>query len=182
MGVCQCKRSTLDDLVQQIQVELNGSNKSLTRIDELLKSYSGNDWWRYTHFDTSVKYTRNLVFGNKNFTLMILCWNPRQSSPCHDHSQSDCFMRILDGKLLETRYIPPSEGALVQSAENEMLEGQVYYINDSCGLHRVSNPTCENASSLHLYIPPYKSCKTWPTLGKPSICNVTFYSIDGKRV
>lgn len=60
-------------------------------------------------------YTRNLVDdgGERgHYNLLILCWNPGKGSPIHDHAESSCFLKVLDGKLKETKYEVPQGGQL----------------------------------------------------------------------
>lgn len=47
--------------------------------------------------------------GNGKYNLMILCWPPGLSSNIHDHTDSHCFVKILDGTLRETRFDWPKE-------------------------------------------------------------------------
>ena len=57
------------------------------------------------------RYTRNLVdAGNGKFNLMVLCWNTSQGSAIHDHANSHCFMKILDGQSQEELFDWPAEG------------------------------------------------------------------------
>jgi cysteine dioxygenase len=67
-------------------------------------------------------------------------------------------------------------------SRGELKEGQVAYINDLIGLHRLENPShTETAITLHLYIPSYNHCNTFD--GRTSCVNesnVTFYSISGQ--
>ena len=57
------------------------------------------------------RYTRNLINkGNGKFNLIVLCWGESQGSGIHDHSNSHCFVKILDGELRETLYAWPKEG------------------------------------------------------------------------
>lgn len=56
------------------------------------------------------RYTRNLVDeGNGKFNLMLLCWGEGHSSAVHDHADSHCFMKMLDGSLNEIRFAWPDE-------------------------------------------------------------------------
>jgi len=112
---------------------------------------------------------------------LILVWTPGKASPIHDHANAHCVMRILKGSLTETIYGWPCEGAdgltdcatspthptgHTCSAEPEQLEphalcvkrstcygrGQVTYMSDRLGLHRIQNASTEEvAVSLHLY-------------------------------
>jgi hypothetical protein len=64
------------------------------------------------------RYTRNLIDkGNGKFNLILLCWAESQGSSIHDHSNSHCFVKILDGELTETLYEWPK-----YNCENECLK------------------------------------------------------------
>jgi cysteine dioxygenase len=68
---------------------------------------------RYTHFDDSKHYTRNLVAtDNTHYTLLLLCWNPGKSSPIHDHPCDGCWMQVLEGQVRECRYERTTDGVL----------------------------------------------------------------------
>ncbi|ORX61576.1 cysteine dioxygenase type I [Hesseltinella vesiculosa] len=173
---------------------------------------NSKDWAKYGMFDLSRPYTRNLVDdGNGKFNLMIIAWSPGRNSPIHDHSGSHCIMKILDGRLLESQYEYPTKleedvacsniditdgsednkttacqntSAMHVTKDTILKSNQVAYISDKIGLHRIANPsTFEGAVSLHLYTPPFKTCKTFEeTTGKArSASQCTFYSIRGAR-
>lgn len=63
-------------------------------------------------------------------------------------------MRILKGKLKETRYNMPNEDAPPAPPQirgvKEYPAGKVAYMSDDLGVHKISNPDAENvAVSLH---------------------------------
>ena len=67
---------------------------------------------------------------------------------------------MLAGELIEHLYdFPDHEGEELQCRqETSMKRNDVGYINDSIGLHKMSNPLQNRVSvSLHLYTPPYAS-------------------------
>ncbi|TKA68589.1 hypothetical protein B0A55_08384, partial [Friedmanniomyces simplex] len=140
------------------------------------------EWQKYAFADYGRAYTRNLVDrGNGKSNLLILVWTPGKASPIHDHANAHCVMRILKGSLTETIYGWPCERADGPidcatsptnrtehscSAQPEQLEphalcvkrstcyerGQVTYMSDRLGLHRIQNASTEEvAVSLHLY-------------------------------
>ena len=41
--------------------------------------------------------------GNGNFNLILMCWPEGAMSAIHDHSDSHCFMRVLDGDVKEIK-------------------------------------------------------------------------------
>jgi hypothetical protein len=55
---------------------------------------------------------------------------------------------------------------------------------DKIGLHRIANPSMHTgAVSLHLYTPPYETCKTFEeqTGRSRSSGKCSFYSVGGRR-
>lgn len=128
-------------------------------------------------FFSFCSYTRNLVDeGNGKFNLLILCWGEGHSSAIHDHADSHCFMKMLQGELCEVRYAWPkqkSETELCIKNNNNNIGGGddgneeddiyqeeelkeisrstletdgVCYINDNLGLHRVENASNTNTA------------------------------------
>ena len=80
-------------------------------------------------------------------------------------------MKVCRGQVQECRYEYP-HGSLETSAEISLecihdetyTEGQLAYITDSMGYHKVGNPsTTVLAVTMHLYVPPIKVCKIWMT-------------------
>ncbi|KAG8034005.1 hypothetical protein G9C98_008486 [Cotesia typhae] len=183
---------TLEELIKELYEEFKTNNVNVDRIQALMASYDSNpeDWKKYAKFDRD-RYTRNLVDeGNGKFNLIVLCWNPAQGSAIHDHSDSHCVMKILQGQLIETLYTWPRENpkypgkVAVDELESNVLQtNDVCYINDSIGLHRMENPSkTEPAVSLHLYSPPYSSCNAFDRqTGNRTPCKVTFWSKYGMK-
>lgn len=142
------------------------------------------DWERFSHFDPLKPYTRNLVATDgKTYTLLVLCW--KGESPIHDHPCDGCWARVLQGSVTESRY-KSVDGCdkLVCIQENVLEEGEVMFIEDSMGYHKIG---CRDVNipsvTLHLYCPPYKSCKIFLNkTNNASEANVCFYSIYGQIV
>lgn len=193
------KIETLQDLTKALHEIFNDNRVNVEEVKEALEEYKSNakDWKQFVKFDL-FRYTRNLVdAGNGKFNLIILCWGENQASNIHDHSNSDCFVKILDGQLTETMYEWPASGnhenedmspnsmKAVKSTVNS--KNDVTYINDSMGLHQMHNPSHSNKTvTLHLYSPPFKSCKVFDQQNGKSIdVKMTFWSKfdkDGKQV
>ena len=66
---------------------------------------------------------------------MLLCWAESQGSSIHDHSNAHCFMKCLEGELLETQYEWPEtseedkDKEMVAKCRTPLLKNQVCYIN-----------------------------------------------------
>ena len=129
----------------------------LNRID-----FEETELGKYTYYDNAIPYTRNLLATDgENYTLLLLCWSPGRESKIHDHPCQGCFVRTIEGKIQEWIY-----SANRQSGEIEFVREGVYgqgltsFMSDEVGLHKIGNPDpVKGAVSLHLYVPPFRSCK-----------------------
>jgi cysteine dioxygenase len=61
-------------------------------------------------------------------------WTPGKASPVHDHADSHCLMKVLQGEIKETRYAIPSqpgeEGPLAETASMGYGMDKVSYMAD----------------------------------------------------
>eukprot|EP00834_Sanchytrium_tribonematis_P007741 NODE_752_length_4215_cov_0.325559.p4 type:complete len:210 gc:universal NODE_752_length_4215_cov_0.325559:1369-740(-) len=157
---------TWQSMISTIDTELSKESENINsnQIKNQLILYKSlkMDWASYIQFNP-YKYTRHLVYGNANYTILVLCWGPNQKSPIHDHGNSHCFMKILQGELHEIQY----NGDLQVKQHQILLENDLAYIQTS-GIHQVGNHSNENAVSLHIYSPPLKEYKTFSSHLKKS--------------
>ena len=82
------------------------------------------------------------------------------TSPIHDHSGSNCWVKVLKGELEEVVYQLDEDGVTVKNAQSSKYSPDgVTYISDQLGVHRMGNATSSDvAVSLHVYSPPYHEC------------------------
>ena len=137
----------------------NKTKRSHLRLDD----HCHDEWNRFAHFDSHRSYTRNLIATDHvSYTLLLLCWNPGRFSPIHDHPCDGCWMRVLQGQVQECRYKNDSQDELICTQDKTYTEGGLVFIEDSLGYHKVGNPSGNQpAVTLHLYSPPFESCKIW---------------------
>ncbi|KJH42491.1 cysteine dioxygenase type I [Dictyocaulus viviparus] len=182
--------NSLTELIASFHRIFAEDQVNVNEVIMLMESYKSNpaEWRQYAVFDEH-KYTRNLVdIGNGKYNLMVLCWGPGMGSSIHDHSNAHCFVKILEGVLVETKYAWPEdsnfEAPLKRLDQNYFEENSVSYMSDKLGLHRMENPShSDGAVSLHLYIPPYESCNAFDErTGTKTMCQVTFFTKYGKKV
>ncbi|XP_023338815.1 cysteine dioxygenase 1 [Eurytemora carolleeae] len=188
-----CKASiTFDELLDGL-LEYFKEGKENVNVEEVISWFSRykndpKDWVKFAKWD-KYKYTRNLIHkGNGNFNLILMCWPEGVISPIHDHSDSHCFMRVLEGEVREIRYAWPEEvknedGSLQESGTRTVGAGETIYMSDELGLHRVENPSHMNKlTSIHLYSPPFDFCKVFdPRTAKRTKINMVFYSKFGEK-
>ncbi len=115
----------------------------------------------YCTFEDSF-YTRNLIARTDDFELILLCWQPGQATPIHDHAGSDGWMFGVEGQLQEVRYHwkKLEDGSIECSRfdKGQLQPTGIAYINDDIGIHAIENVGPDRAVSLHLYSPPIDSC------------------------
>jgi cysteine dioxygenase len=112
------------------------------------------------------RYTRTRFYGGERFEILVLCWQEGQTSPIHDHAQSICSMRVLEGEAETTMYVVQNaaggrkvlaaEGATVLPAGNLTT----VYGGD---IHKVGNPvgSGQRLITIHFYLPPIPEMLVW---------------------
>jgi cysteine dioxygenase len=78
---------------------------------------------------------------------MILCWNTGQESPIHDHPNSHCFMKTLQGEVHEELYKKPELTSSCQECSGckmEKIEDRTYKLNDVAHI----TGRCQNTTKM----------------------------------
>ena len=111
----------------------------------------------------------------------MLLWNPNKMSLIHDHPCDGCWMRVCKGNVREARY-KRNDDELSKIKDDVYKESEIIYIADWMGLHQVGNPSKdEYAVTLHLYSPPFDSCKVWldeKKVGKTIQSKITYDTVS----
>jgi cysteine dioxygenase len=137
---------------------------------------------RYIFFSPE-RYTRNLVFKNEFFELLVICWNIGQRAPVHGHEGERCWSRVEQGSLLLCNYQEVSENPLVMRQIGEPYRGERGHLDGPTDIHSVANPSTVPAVSLHLYSHPYDQCDIYD-LNKnlKQRVSLRYHSIGGRIV
>jgi len=186
------ERITFEELIEGLLIFFS-VEKEKVNIEEVIAwfdryEFKPEDIAKFAKWD-KYKYTRNLIHdGNEHFNLILMCWPEGSVSPVHDHANSHCFVRILDGTAKEIRYHWPEdvhtpENALVEMGETTYPEGNTTYMSDELGLHKVMNASHTNKlCSMHLYSPPFAECSIFDArTSKRTKVPMVFYSKFGER-
>lgn len=153
------------------------------RVARTLSDYTARqiDWRRFALFDEAC-YARNLVGRNEQFEMLLLCWNPGQESPIHNHAGQNCWMAVMEGRIEETLFSPAPGGAgpLTQGITRVYEAGRVGFINDDIALHRVRPVPGTRGITLHLYAKPIDVCNVYdPTSGRVVQSRLVYHSVEG---
>ena len=143
----------IKDIIKKTDIIIRENKNTLIRLKELYENYKNNDWISYVKFNEH-RYTRNLVYRNELFQIVLMCWPKKFTSSIHNHDKSECLYKILDGNLIETIY-QKTENKLIEMDKLVLNKNDVGTINDNKGIHKVFNPNNNYCISLHLYIPAY---------------------------
>lgn len=180
----------LDQIFKKHETAQNWATTKLL-ISTVLQNtdLSSNEMNTYIYWDAEKAYTRNLIHTDgKHYTLLLLCWNPGRESSIHNHPCDGCFIQTVRGCIRETLYsVHPETNEIRQEKCRFFNEGQVSFMSDDIGLHKIGNPSRETGCvSLHLYTPPFKYCNVWANAGVGELkkCDkgvMGFFSVKGFR-
>ena len=107
---------------------------------------------------SSKRYTRNCIFRNAEFELILLCWQPGQGTAIHGHDGEDCWVYLLDGEMEEVCYTIDSQRYLREIHSRKFSAKQLSFMNDRIGFHRLKNINDGRSMSLHIYAKPIENC------------------------
>ena len=128
-------------------------------------------------------YTRNCIERTENFELLLLCWNPGDSTPIHCHGEQRCWVYQVTGKMEEVLYKENAEDELVKDIERTLEPGDICYMDDSIGYHTLHNISDKKCMSLHLYAKPIDSCTYYSKKSEGFIPKEMYYhSFKGELV
>lgn len=146
-------------------------------IDELVTALSEGERTTYNNIIRSIElpvsafenycswsdesYTRNCIIDNEKFELILLCWEPGQITPIHDHGGEECWVRIIEGDFRETIYKDDAAGDLNKVKSSIAKANDVTYMIDFMGFHSLENLSNKRSMSLHLYAKPIRSCNMY---------------------
>lgn len=113
----------------------------------------------YAHWSEK-QYTRNCVAHSDLYELILLCWEPGQDTPIHDHGGEECWVYLVDGELEEERLTLVGDNFNLDQ-KRTCRSGDLTYMNDDMGWHKLSNVSRSRSMSLHLYANPIGKCRVY---------------------
>jgi len=151
------------------------THKTLQTLDELITSLCEEERTKFDDIIRSMKlptsvyeslcswcddtYTRNCIFENEKFELILICWETGQFTPIHDHGGEECWVKVLKGEFKETIYKLDSNSKLVNVKSVISKKDDITYMIDFMGFHRLENASSQRSMSLHLYAKPIRDCQ-----------------------
>jgi len=131
---------------------------------------------------SSESYTRNCLFENEKFELILLCWEGSQGTAIHDHGGEECWVRVIQGEFKETIYKLDEAGELQIVKSHLAKKGDISYMIDFMGCHRLENQSDGRSMSLHLYAKPIRHCNLFDESCGKFIHKDLFYNTTSKII
>lgn len=135
---------------------------------------------KYANWEDTT-YTRNCIFRDSEFELILLCWKNIQSTPIHAHGGEQCWVYQIKGKALEKRYSYINDKLILESTYN-LEPGVLSYMDDEMGYHAIQTLE-ERVMTLHIYVNPIDKCLVYNAdIQSFEIKHMTYDSIHGSPV
>jgi cysteine dioxygenase len=118
------------------------------------------------------RYARNLVYKDREFEIMIMCWKAGQRSSIHDHAGSLGGIRILQGELTESLFGRAANG-MIKSLSSADYAIEDTRVEETSLIHQISNLQAEEGKtvSVHIYVPPLVRMNVY-SLEDPAVRNI----------
>ena len=143
---------------------------SLPELNDLLErtQISPNELHPYLGFKAG-NYSRHRVMKNEFVEMLVLCWQPGQRTPIHDHNGSHGAVWVHEGVLWETTFDYDAVTGLAYKAHRELRAGGLTG-SEVPDIHQLGNPDVSGADliTIHIYAPPLGVLKTYK-LGSSTI-------------
>ena len=165
------------------------SDEPLTSLSQLVEKLKGSPTKEFVsiarniHLVTSdvsdfatwstKKYTRNCIELNDRFELILLCWEPGQKTPIHDHGGEECWVYFVNSEFEEIIYEKVGS-ELREKTTLSVVSGSVTFMSDFIGVHSLQNTGGQRGFSVHLYAKPITSCNIF------NVDSAKFESIEMK--
>ena len=96
----------LEIIFNKISGFLENTNKNITNLNYILNDLESTDLdpYRDKIVFNKENYKRNLLLSNKYLDCFVICWEPHQESPIHDHPEKGCIFKILQGQIQEDTF------------------------------------------------------------------------------
>jgi cysteine dioxygenase len=107
-------------------------------------------------------YKRNTIARSDHYELLALTWRSGHCTPIHDHRQSSCAFRVVEGTGTEIRFRVTPSGLICPVATHEMTRGYICAAEEA-DIHQVANMQGpgQDLITLHIYSPPISCMQTY---------------------
>jgi cysteine dioxygenase len=161
---------SVDDLVRHVRASLEAGRPDEVTTYLGTRRIGDGSLAPYLHRSES-HYTRNLVYRDEVFELLVLCWGVGHRAWIHNHRGQRCWMAVTDGVLRVRNYrrLGCDQVArtvrLVPTGEVRLTPGGLATVDPAEPVHAVWNPpeAGRPAVSVHVYSRSFDTCVSYDT-------------------
>ena len=99
-------------------------------------------------------YTRIPIYKNNDFEIVLICFKEGQTSSVHHHRGSNCVVKVIQGKVLETLFAEQDDG-LTPMDNHVLKEGEISGLEGK-QVHQLCNISKNGTVLLNFYSPPFE--------------------------
>jgi len=103
---------------------------------------------------TDEPYTRTSIYKDDKLEVVVICFADGQTSSVHHHQGSNCVVRVVRGKVLETLFDDIAD--VLELESNHVLKAGDISGLDGKQIHQLSNMSKTGTVLLNFYSPPFK--------------------------
>ncbi len=142
--------TTVRELVQELL-----RHRDVSRYSGILSRYAipSHDLEPYFRWN-SRHYTRTCIHRNEEFELLVICYEPGQSTSIHDYNSQNAWVHPVIGEVVEERFIQRPDGSVEVAGEMHRHLGDVSQMTKDHAIRRFSNRGPGRAVTINLYAKP----------------------------
>jgi cysteine dioxygenase len=126
----------------------------LVTLEQVAANYDYQEPDLPVHFSAE-PYTRVSLFRDESVEVVLICFAAGQTSSVHDHRGSNCVIRVVRGKILETLFERADDDTLRFALHHYLKPGDVSGL-DGEQVHQLSNMDNGGSVLLNFYSPPFQ--------------------------
>ena len=173
-------RTSVDDFIEGLKsLERETITTPLVRSFMDSTRVTADELQPYTFFNDKF-YTRNLVFRDKIFEVMVIAWKPGQKTAVHTHNGQLGWMAVPQGQVSIHKYkylscnAPENQNVVGMDClggatfidlerldtEECYQEGGIHLVDKLQTIHQIENrdDAAAGCVTLHVYSLPFDSC------------------------
>lgn len=116
-------------------------------------------------------YQRQILYRDSCCEIILVCWQPGQFSPIHDHGDSLNVTRVYQGVLTSRTFthndFVPGESSPLLVQEKYLQPGELVGV-ERAQIHQLANTSEQNLITLNIYAKPLKQMQVYNSMSGQS--------------
>ena len=126
---------------------------TLDELIQLSKDYCYEEKELPIFFSEGNKYTRIVISKDEHLEVVIICFAPGQTSTIHNHQGSNCVVKVIRGKIMETLF--KDNGDHLEKISSHYIDKDEVSGLDGVAIHQISNVSKDGTILINFYSPPF---------------------------